>query len=64
MSSVFDKPKVKMIQPKEAELTIAGVTDDPMILLEKERKRQRRMGALSQFLSRDYGYGHKTTLGE
>lgn len=60
MSSAFKKPKVKVIQPEEVE---PMVVDNSEVIREMEKKRQKRMGALSQLLSHDNSYGNKTTLG-
>ena len=63
MSSVFSKPKVVQIEPEEVE---PEVVDNSEEVQELERKRKKKMGAVSQLLSHDnsYGSGGKTTLGE
>lgn len=67
MSSVFSKPKVKQIEVVEPEPVIVDNSEE---VLELEKKRKKRMGAVSQLLSQDnsydYGFGAgggKTTLG-
>lgn len=60
MSGVFKKPKVKVIQPQEV---VPEVVDDSEIVRSMEKVRQKKMGALSQFLSHDNTYGNKTKLG-
>lgn len=62
MSSVFKKPKVKYIQPKEVTPEYVEPIDT---LLDVEVKRKKKMGALSQILAKDntYGSSGKTTLG-
>ena len=60
MSSVFKKPKVKVIQPEEV---VPEIVDDSETVRAMEKKRQKKMGALSQLLSHDNSYGRKTTLG-
>ncbi len=62
MSSVFSKPKVVQIEPEEVE---PEVVDNSEEVQELERKRKKKMGAVSQLLSHDnfYGSGGKTTLG-
>ena len=54
MSAVFSKPKVVQVQPKEVEQEIV---DNSQIVYNLEKKRKKRMGALSQILN-------KETLGE
>ncbi len=62
MSSVFKKPKVKAIQPEEVEPLM--VVDNSEVVRDMEKKRQKRMGALSQLLAHDNSYGAgKKTLG-
>ena len=67
MSSVFKSPKVIMQQPEEV---LPEVVDDNEIVFEMEKKRKKKMGAVSQLLARDndvlgsrYTNG-KQTLGE
>lgn len=61
MSSVFKKPKVKVIQQPEE--IVPEIVDDSEIVRSMEKRRQKKMGALSQLLSHDNSYGKKTTLG-
>ena len=65
MSSVFKKPKVKKIEPVEVE---PETVDNNEIVFELEKKRKKKMGAISQLLSSDRsgsGLGQgKKTLGE
>ena len=60
MSSAFKKPKVKVVQPEEV---VPEIVDDSEIVRNMEKRRQKKMGAYSQFLSHDNSYGKKTTLG-
>ncbi len=67
MSSVFSKPKVVQVQPETVEPEVVDRSEE---VQELERKRKRRMGAVSQLLSHDNSYGSpagygggKTTLG-
>ncbi len=63
MSSVFKKPKVKYIQPAEVE---PEYVEPIQTLIDVEKKRKKKMGAVSQLLSHDNGTGYgagKTTLG-
>lgn len=59
MSSVFRAPKVTYVTP-EPEI-VPEVVDDNEITSELEKKRKRRMGAVSQLLAEDRG--QKNTLG-
>ena len=62
MSSVFKSPKVTYVTP-EPEI-VPEVVDDNEITSELEKKRKRRMGAVSQLLAEDrQGEKGKTTLG-
>jgi len=61
MSSVFKSPKVTYVTP-EPEI-IPEVVDDNEITSELEKKRKRRMGAISQLLSQDREGQGKNTLG-
>lgn len=62
MSSVFKSPKVTYVTP-EPEI-VPETVDDNEITSELEKKRKRRMGAVSQLLSQDrQGEKGKTTLG-
>ena len=54
MSSIFSSPKIIPVQPKEVE---QEVVDTSEIVYNMEKKRTKRMGALSQILN-------KETLGE
>ena len=54
MSAVFSKPKVVQVLPKEVKQEIV---DKSQIVYNLEKKRKKRMGALSQILN-------KETLGE
>ena len=54
MSAVFSKPKVIQVKPKEVEQEIV---DNSEMVYNMEKKRKKRMGALSQILN-------KETLGE
>jgi len=60
MSSVFKKPKVKYIQPVEVEPEYVEPIET---MMDVEKKRKKKMGAVSQLLSHDNSYGSKTTLG-
>lgn len=64
MSSVFKSPKVKSVQPVQVQREIV---DDSAIVADLEKKRKKKMGALSQLLSSDHeqnhAYGYKKTLG-
>lgn len=57
MSSVMKKPKVKYIQPAEVR---PEYVDPIETMMDVEKKRKKKMGAVSQLLSHDNG---KTTLG-
>lgn len=60
MSSVFKSPKVRYVEPEEV---IPDYVEDTETIRDMEKKRKKKMGALSQFLSHDNSYGYKTTLG-
>ena len=60
MSSIKKKPKVKYIQPVEVEPTYVEPIETMMDL---EKARKKKMGAVSQILAKDNTYGYKTTLG-
>ena len=61
MSSVFKSPKVINIEPKEVEPEIVDMSE---MVFEMEKKRKKKMGAISQLISKDNSYGNpKTTLG-
>lgn len=70
MSSVFKSPKVVQIQPTEV---TPEVVDNTEVVYELEKKRKKKMGAVSQLLAHDNTYGGflsepssngKRTLGE
>ena len=68
MSSVFKSPKKVNIQPTEVH---PEVVDNSEVIYELEKKRKKKMGAVSQLLSHDNTYGGfladsggKRTLGE
>ncbi|MBR2273262.1 MAG: hypothetical protein IJ864_00275 [Alphaproteobacteria bacterium] len=61
MSSVFKSPKVKKVQPPVE--VVPEVADNNAIEFELEKKRKRKMGAISQMLSRENADGKKHTLG-
>lgn len=60
MSSVFKSPKIKPVEIKDIEPEIVDVSET---VFEMEKKRKKKMGAVSQLLSKDNSYGGKTTLG-
>lgn len=60
MSSVFSTPKVVQVQQQEV---TPEVVDTSAEVQEIEKKRKKKMGAVSQLLSHDNSYGGKTTLG-
>lgn len=60
MSSVFKSPKVRTIETKVVEPEIVDMSE---MVFELEKKRKKKMGAVSQLLSKDNSYGGKTTLG-
>lgn len=67
MSSVFKSPKVVNVQPEEVQPVIVDDSEEIRLI---EGKRKKKMGAVSQMLSRDNSYGglmsgngNKTTLG-
>ena len=67
MSSVFKSPKVVVQQPAEV---VPDAVDDNEIVYELEKKRKKKMGAVSQLLAREKdlldnsNYFGKKTLGE
>lgn len=62
MSSVFKSPKVKTVEPAVVE---PEIVDNSETVYELEKKRKKKMGAISQLISRDNSYGViKTKLGE
>ncbi len=54
MSSVFKTPKVKEILPEEIS---PYLVDKSELYFELEKKRQKKMGAVSQLLAKDNTYG-------
>ena len=54
MSSVFKSPKVVNVQPVEVR---PEVVDNSETVYELEKKRKKKMGAVSQLLSHDNTYG-------
>lgn len=60
MSSVFKSPKVKVVQPTEVQ---PELVDNNEIEYELDKKRRRKMGAISQLLTQNNGSNNKTTLG-
>jgi len=64
MSSVFKSPKVSYVQPATVE---PEVVDDSQIISDLEKKRKKKMGAISQLISLDRNSsdksGAKKTLG-
>jgi len=65
MSSVFKSPKVKTVQPQEVEPVLV---DNNETVFQLEKKRKKKMGAVSQILSLDRENSdalayRKTTLG-
>lgn len=64
MSSVFKSPKVKKVETKVVEPEVM-VVDNSETVYEMEKKRKKKMGAVSQLISRDNSYdGIKTKLGQ
>lgn len=62
MSSVFKSPKVKTVDTVVVE---PEIVDNSETVYELEKKRKKKMGAISQLISRDNSYGViKTKLGE
>ena len=60
MSSVFKSPKIKVVKPQEVE---PDIVDNNEIEYELNRKRRRKMGAISQLLAHNTTGNNKTTLG-
>lgn len=60
MSSVFKSPKIKVAQPAEV---LPELVDNNEIEYELDKKRKRKMGAVSQLLTQNSGSNNKTTLG-
>ena len=62
MSSVFKKPKVVKVEQPVVEPEAVDVSE---VTYDLEKKRKKRMGAVSQLLSHqnDYGMTGKKTLG-
>lgn len=61
MSSVFKTPKVRQIETRVVEPEIVDMSES---VFEMEKKRKKKMGAVSQLLSKDNSYKGKTVLGE
>ena len=61
MSSVFKSPKVKIVQQPEE--VIPEIVDNNEIEFELEKKRKRKMGAVSQLLSLKNEDDKKRSLG-
>ena len=61
MSSVFKTPKVEAVETKVVEPEVVDLSDT---VYELEKKRKKKMGAVSQLISQDNSYGNlKNTLG-
>ena len=64
MSSVFKSPKVKAVPQKVVE---PETVDNNETIFELEKKRKKKMGAVSQILAQDRSeneiFGNKRTLG-
>ena len=60
MSSVFKSPKVKVVKQEEVQ---PELVDNNEIEYELNKKRKRKMGAISQLLANDSATNNKTTLG-
>lgn len=63
MSGVFSKPKIVQVQPQQVQPEVA---DSNEMLEDITKKRKKRMGAVSQLLSRGDNKSageYKTTLG-
>lgn len=67
MSSVFKTPKVVNVKPEEVQPVIVDDSEEIRLI---EGRRKKKMGAISQMLSRNNSYGvinfgneNKTTLG-
>ena len=61
MSSVFKSPKIKKVETKVVE---PQIVDNSEIVYEMEKKRKKKMGAVSQILAKDNSYqGLKDKLG-
>ncbi len=60
MSSVFKGPKIKVVKPTEVQ---PELVDNNEIEYELNKKRRRKMGAISQLLAHDTTSNNKTTLG-
>ena len=60
MSSVFKSPKIKVAPPAEVQQELV---DNNEIEYELDKKRKRKMGAVSQLLTQNNGSNNKTTLG-
>ena len=65
MSSIFSSPKAVQLPSQEV---VPSVVDNSKEVYEIEKKRKKKMGAISQLISRDsdmdaFNGGGKTTLG-
>ena len=60
MSSVFKSPKIRVAQPTEVQQELV---DNNEIEYELDKKRKRKMGAVSQLLAQNNLNNDKTTLG-
>jgi hypothetical protein len=61
MSSIFKKPKIKTVKPEET--VQPEYVDNNEIEYELDKKRKRKMGAVSQLLMQTNETNNKTTLG-
>ncbi|MBR5599030.1 MAG: hypothetical protein IKW39_03220 [Alphaproteobacteria bacterium] len=62
MSSVFKTPKVRKVETKVVEQEIV---DNSETVYEMEKKRKKKMGAISQLISRNNSYSdEKIKLGQ
>jgi hypothetical protein len=61
MSSVFKSPRVRTIETNVVEPEVVDLSES---VYELEKKRKKKMGAVSQLISKDNSYGNlKNTLG-
>ncbi len=61
MSSVFKTPKIKPVETKVVEPEVVDMSET---VYELEKKRKKKMGAISQLLSKDNSFSNvKNTLG-
>lgn len=61
MSSIFKKPKIQTVKPEET--VKPEYVDNNEIEYELDKKRKRKMGAVSQLLMQNNTTNDKTTLG-